>query len=369
MKQLVAPYIEALKPYVPGKPIEALRRERGIEGEILKLASNENPLGPSPMALAAVPAALKEAHFYPDGAQLALRARLAEKLGVGVERVVAGNGSNELIELIIRAFCVPGDTAIVSEYAFAIYGICMQTHGVEFTRVPMRDPLTHDLAAMAEAVTEETRLVWIANPNNPTGTYNARAELVAFLDRLGERGVSPLVIVDEAYFECVDAEDFPDSIALHDRYEGLITLRTFSKGYGLAAFRVGYAVTASEEVAGYLHRIRAPFNVGRVAQAVALAALEDTPYLERSLAQIVAGKAQLLKLLADIGVDAIPSQTNFLFCRTPRPAAEVFDAMLDHGVIVRPLGGFGLPDGLRITIGLPEQNVRVADVLRQVLGR
>ena len=367
--KLVAPYIEDLKPYVPGKPVEALRRERGITGAIHKLASNENPLGPSPLALEAASRALLEGHLYPDGAQYELRARLSEHVGVSLDRIVAGNGSNELIDLVIRAFARAGDHCVVSQYAFAVYKICMQIHGVTWTEVPMRDPLTHDLLAMAEAVRPETRIVWLANPNNPTGTHNGREELVSFLNRLKARGLSPIVVADEAYVECVTAGDFPDTVALQEEYERLVTLRTFSKAYGLAGFRVGYSVT-SEEIAGHLHKIRAPFNVSRIAQIAAQASLDDQDHLQRSMAVVHEGLVQVRELLTDQeGLELITSQTNFILCRLSlKPAREVYDKMLDHGVIVRPMGGFGLHDSLRVTIGRPEQNARMAEVFKQVLA-
>lgn len=363
----VAPYIQSLRPYVPGKPIEELRRERGLTGEILKLASNENPLGGSPKALAAAHAAFQEAHFYPDGAAWSFRERIAQFTGVGIDEVVTGNGSNELIELIIRAFSCPGDQAVVSQYAFVMYSVCLQTHGVETIHVPARAPLTHDLLAMADAVTPKTRTVWIANPNNPTGTYNGREELLAFFERLKARGMSPLVVVDEAYLEYASAEDYPNSLEMRDAYRHMITLRTFSKCYGLAAFRLGYGI-AHPEVIDVLHRIRAPFNVGRIAQAAGIGALDDQEFVARSVAANATGMAQVHKLLGALDVEVVPSQTNFVLVKLPFPAAEVFDKMLDHGVIIRPLTGFGIPDAVRITIGTEAQNARMAEALGAVLS-
>ena len=366
MKPLVGDHIETLKPYVPGKPIEELRRARGITTEIVKLASNENPLGGSPLALAAAHKAIEEAHLYPDGAVFDLRQRLGKHLGVSPERVVAGNGSNELMEILVRTFTAPGDNVVLSQYSFIAYRIVSQVLGLDIRSVPMAKGFVHDLGAMAQAVDERTRLVFTANPNNPTGTYNNADQVKDFLQTLAARPNPPLVIVDEAYIEFVDAEDHIDSMTLHDLYPRLITMRTFSKIYGLAAFRVGYMV-CSEEIAGYVNRTRAPFNVNRIGQIAATAALDDMAFVERAASLNTTERARVTTALEAMGVEVIHSQTNFVLCRCGRPGFEIYDALLDLGTITRPMNGYGLHEWVRISIGTPEQNDRLLSDLAQVL--
>ncbi len=363
---LVGENIASLTPYVPGKPIEELRRERGLEGEIAKLASNENPLGPSPKAIAAAQAALLEAHLYPDGGAFYLRKRLGEYLGVDPARIIAGNGSNELLEILARTFCRPGDHVVVSAHAFVIYKLIAQASDLEISEVPMAPGLQMDLVAMAEAIRPDTRLVFLANPNNPTGTWFGRDPFEAFLDTLQRRNLRPLVIMDEAYTEFATAPDFPDSLRYHDRYDRLVTLRTFSKCYGLAAFRVGYGV-AHPSLIDYMNRVRAPFNTGRVAQAAAIGALDDAEFLAASVALNEAGRVQLKEGLQALGLEVFPSMANFVLCRLPRPGAEVFDRLLQRGVIVRPMAGYGLPDCIRVSVGTAAQNTRFLQALAEVL--
>jgi histidinol-phosphate aminotransferase len=366
MDELVEAHIASLTPYIPGKPIEELRRERAIDGEIVKLASNENPLGPSPKALAAAQEALLEAHLYPDGGAFYLRRALGAHLGVDPARVIVGNGSNELLEILARTFCTPGDHVVFSAHAFVVYKIIAQACALDTTEVPTAPGLVTDLVAIAEAVRPDTRLVFLANPNNPTGTWFNRAALDAFLDALDQRGLRPIVIMDEAYTEYADAPDFPDSLQLHDRYDRIVTLRTFSKCYGLAAFRVGYGV-AHPALIDYMNRVRAPFNTGRVAQAAALAALGDAAFVEASVTLNKAGRDQLTAGLQALGLEVFPSMANFVLCRLPRPGAEVFDALLTRGVIVRPMAGYGLPDCIRVSVGTHDQNARFLTALQSVL--
>ena len=367
MKPLVGPYIQTLKPYVPGKPIETLKRERGIEGEVAKLASNENPLGTSPLAVEAARAALSEGHLYPDGAAFDLRKRLASHLDVSIDRIVTANGSNELIELIVRTFTRPGDHAVVSEHSFIVYRIVMQSMNVSFEVAPARDPMTHDLRAMAEAVTDKTKLVFIANPNNPTGTHNSEDELRAMLDKLAAMPDPPLVVMDEAYYEYADANDYPDSIEFSAVYPRLLSLRTFSKCYGMAAFRVGDAV-CSPEIAGYLHTVRAPFNVSRISQKAAIAALDDTDFLAETVKMNKSERERVAEALRPLMKKILPSQTNFLLCETPCPGAVLYDRLLDRGIIIRPLAGYQLPNHVRISIGLPHQNDRLIEAVAEVLS-
>lgn len=356
-RPLVSPGIESLRPYEAGKPIAELARELGI-GDAIKLASNENPLGPSPRALDAVRAALGESHRYPDAATHDLRARLAEHLGVPASEILPGNGSNELIELLIRTFTTAHDHVVFAEPSFVVYRLAAVAHGVPFTAVPLRDQ-THDLDALAAAVRPETKLLFVANPNNPTGTYVGRAALERFL-----RAVPSEVIValDEAYFEYADAADYPDSLQLRGARDRLVVLRTFSKAYGLAALRVGYAVGPAPLI-DYLNRVRAPFNVGTLGQVAAIAALSDVEHLDRSRRTNSEQRVRLADALRELGFDVTPSQANFLWVDLHRPGREVYELLLRRGVIVRPMGAGG---HVRITVGTPAENDRLLAALREV---
>jgi len=367
MKELVGPHIASLQPYVPGKPIEEVRRERGLTGEILKMASNENPLGPSPKAVAAARIALMEGHLYPDGGAFYLRERLARHHDVPMERVLVGNGSNELLEIVVRTFCQPGDHVVTSKYAFIVYKLAAQACNVEATEVPMGEDLRFDLPALADAIGPRTRAVFIANPNNPTGTYVTRAELTAFLQSASIQEFRPLVVMDEAYIEYADAGDYPDSLELHGLYDRLVSMRTFSKCYGLAALRIGYCIS-SAEVIGYMNRVRAPFNANRVGQVAALAALDDVEFVRSSVAVNRSGRVQIMQGLDELGVSAWPSQANFVLCRLPRRGVEVYEELLDRGVIVRPMAGYGLAECVRISVGTPQQNLKMLSALRAVLA-
>ncbi len=358
---LVTPGIESLRPYEAGKPVEELARELGVT-DAVKLASNENPLGPSPRAVEAARAALADANRYPDAAAYRLREKLAAHHGVDMGELIQGNGSNELIELLVRTFTTPADHIVFAEPAFVVYRLASLAHGTPFTAVPLRD-YTHDLEAMAAAVTDRTRLLFVANPNNPTGTHVGRRALERLL-----RDLPPQVIVvmDEAYIEYADAEDYPDSLELRGLRERLVTLRTFSKIYGLAAMRVGYAVGPAELV-GYMNRVRAPFNVNAPAQAAAIAAIDDVEHVERSRSENKAQRARLLVALADLpGVKVVPSQANFVFVDVGRSARDVYDKLLRKGVIVRTLGP--LATSLRITVGRPAENDRLLAALQEVLA-
>jgi histidinol-phosphate aminotransferase len=357
--ELATPGVRGLTPYVPGKPIEELERELGITGSI-KLASNENPLGPGPRALAAVQAVLPEISRYPDGAGFALKRALAAKIGVQPDQVTLGNGSNDVLELVARAFVQPGDEAVFAQHAFAVYPIATQAVGGRCVEVPARD-WGHDLDAMRRAVTPRTRLVFIANPNNPTGTWIGQEALRTFLDSVPGHVI---VVVDEAYFEYVDEPDFPDTVTWLPRYPNLVTTRTFSKIYGLAGLRVGYGVS-SPAIAGILNRVRQPFNVNSLAQAAAVAALEDTQHLQRSRQVNRDGMRQLVAGFEQLGLPFIPSAGNFV-CVEVGDAARVNTALQRAGVIVRPLANYGMPRHLRVTVGLPEENERFLRVLTSV---
>jgi histidinol-phosphate aminotransferase len=357
---LVPPWIRTLAPYAPGKPIEELERELGIHDSI-KLASNENPLGPSPKALAAIAAALPDLHRYPDGSAFHLKRRLAARLRVAPEELVLGNGSNEIIELLVRTFLRPGDEAVMADQAFVIYRLVVQAAGGTSRIVPLRD-FTHDVDAIAAAIDARTRLVFLANPNNPTGTIFRRAAWERFLARL-PRGV--VVVADDAYAEYVDDPEYPDTV--HERGEGaVVTLRTFSKLYGLAGLRIGYAV-APATVADALERVRQPFNVNALALVGALAALDDDAHVERTLAVNRAGMAFLVRAFDLLGLAHVPSAANFVLVRVG-DGARVYEALLRRGVIVRPMGGYGFPEHVRVTVGTAAENERLVAALRAVLA-
>jgi histidinol-phosphate aminotransferase len=360
--KLAVPGVRGLQPYVPGKPIEELEREYGVTNAI-KLASNENPLGPSPKALAAAQAALADIARYPDGGGFALKRTLAAKLGVQAEQITLGNGSNDILEFAARAFVSAQDEVVFAQHAFAVYPIVTQAVGARAVEVPARE-WGHDLTAMQAAITPRTRLIFIANPNNPTGTWLRRAALEEFLNKLPD---SLVVVVDEAYFEFVEANDYPDTIAWLARYPNLICARTFSKIYGLAGLRVGYGVS-SAAVADILNRVRQPFNVSSVAQAAAVAALDDSAHLDKVRRINTEGMQQLVNGFAQLGLNYIPSVGNFV-CVEVGEAARVYVQLLRSGVIVRPVANYGMPRHLRVTVGLPNENQRFLDALQVALGR
>ena len=357
---LATPGVRALQPYVPGKPVEELERELGITNAI-KLASNENPLGPSPKALAAVQQALPEIARYPDGGGFALKRALAARFGVDAGQITLGNGSSDVIEFAARILLAPGDEAVFSQHSFAMYPIITQAIGARGVEVPARD-WGHDLEAMARAVTARTKLVFITNPNNPTGTWFGRAALRAFLQQVPARVI---VVLDEAYFEFVDESDYPDGITLLKEFPNLIVARTFSKAYGLAGLRVGYSLS-SPAVADLLNRVRPPFNVNSLALVAALAALDDTAHLQQSQRVNAEGMRQLVSGFAQLGLGHIPSVGNFV-CVEVGDAKRVYEQLLRRGVIVRPVANYGMPRHLRVTVGLPEENRRFLEALRATL--
>jgi histidinol-phosphate aminotransferase len=356
----VPEYIRSLIPYEPGKPIEEVEREYGIANSV-KLASNENPLGPSPLALAAIRAKLEDLNLYPDGDCFYLKNGLAKKLGITPERLIFGNGSNEIIELAARTFLRPGDEAVMAEQAFVVYQLIVQAVGAKSKQVPLRD-YTHDLSAIADAVSGQTRMVFLANPNNPTGTIFRRAEWEKFLTK-----VSPdvLLIVDEAYFEYVEDGEYPDSLQYHRADRALLTLRTFSKLYGLAGLRIGYGVAPAPLIA-MMQRVRQPFNVNAPAQWAALAALGDAGHVERSLTTNRDGLAFLQDEFRRLGVEFVPSHGNFILVRVGK-GQEVFKQLLTQGVIVRPMGGYKFPEHIRVTVGTADENRRFIEALENVM--
>jgi histidinol-phosphate aminotransferase len=365
---LATPGVRGLTPYQPGKPISELERELGLRN-IVKLASNENPLGPSPKALEAVRRVLPELHFYPDGGGFELKSALAKKLGVSSAQITLGNGSNDVLELVARAFLSSQHKSVFAEHAFAVYPIVTQAIGAQAAVASAHDGSRgprygHDLDAMARLVDEAARVVFIANPNNPTGTYLTGTELHRFLAGLPEHVIA---VVDEAYFEYVEASDYPNALNWLPEFPNLVVTRTFSKAYGLAGLRAGYAVS-SPEVADLLNRVRQPFNVNIPALEAARAALEDEDHLNRTVRLNAEGLRQLGEGLAARELESIPSVGNFLTFDLKRPAGPVYEALLRQGVIVRPIGNYGLPNHLRVTVGTTEENTIFLAALDRVLG-
>ena len=362
VRSLVPEWIRTLTPYAPGMPVEELERELGIRDSI-KLASNENPLGPSPRALAAVAAALPNLHRYPDGSSFYLTQRLAARHGVAAREILVGNGSNELLELVVRSFLRPGDEAVMADQAFVIYRLVVQAAAGVPRVVPLRD-FTHDLEAMARAVGRHTRLVFLGNPNNPTGTIFRRAAWEAFLAAMPGHVI---VVADDAYAEYVEDRDYPDTTALRgDGSVPVVTLRTFSKLYGLAGLRVGYAV-APAPLIEVLGRVRQPFSVNALAQVAACAALDDEEHVRRTLATNREGLAYLAEAFRRLGLEYVPSAANFVLVRVG-DGARVYDALLRRGVIVRPMDVYRFPAHVRVTVGLPAENARFVEALAGVLG-
>ncbi|MHB8621973.1 MAG: histidinol-phosphate transaminase [Sulfuricaulis sp.] len=358
---LATPGVQGLSPYQPGKPIEELEREYGVTNAV-KLASNENPLGPSALAVTAARAELSGMHRYPDGNGFALKTALARRHGIKPESITLGNGSNDILEQLARAFVQPENEVVFSEHAFALYPIVTRAVGARPAVAGTRD-WGHDLVAMQALVNPRTRLVFIANPNNPTGTWLKARELEAFIRAMPAH---VLVAVDEAYFEYVSEPDYPDTVAWVAQHPGLIVTRTFSKAYGLAGLRVGYGVS-SPQIADILNRVRQPFNVNSVALAAAAAALEDEAHVARTVRINRDGLLQLTEAFTQLGLDHIPSVGNFVCLDCGRAAAPVYERLLRAGVIVRPLANYGMPDHLRITVGLPEENQRFIAALKQAL--
>ena len=361
MLPLVNDAFLTLKPYPPGKPISETERELGITG-CIKLASNENPLGPSPKAVAAVSDILKSLHDYPDGGGYYLKDRLAEFVGYGTDHIILGNGTNELIEMLIRTCIRPGENMVYAEQSFIAYKLCGLSANAEIIEVPLKD-MRYDLEAMAAAMNEKTKLVFIANPNNPTGTYVSKAEMDAFMKAVPEQVI---VVLDEAYLEYVDAPDYPSALDYLEMRDRVMVTRTFSKCYGLAGLRVGYGV-AKPELIDFLNRGRQPFNCNSLAQAGALAALDDQAHVDASVELNNSERTRLSAALSERGLGVVPSQANFILVDFKRDGAQVYQDMLQKGVIIRPMGGYGLTTFGRISIGTKPQNDRMLSVLDEVL--
>jgi histidinol-phosphate aminotransferase len=350
-------YVLGIRPYVPGKPIEELERELGITNSV-KLASNENPVGPSPAAQKAVAAGVFDLNRYPDGAGFYLKTALSAKFGVSEEEIILGNGSNELLEIAARTFMRDGDDAVMATPSFVVYSMAVQGIGGRSIHIPLKDHRL-DLEAMADAVTPATKMVFVANPNNPTGTMNKREEFDRMIGKVPD---DVLVVVDEAYCEYVTDPDYPDSMKYLRGRKNLLILRTFSKIYGLAGLRIGYGI-AKREIIGEMNRIRAPFNTNSIAQKAAIAALSDTAHVAFSKEMNEAGKEYLYRELRALGMAFVPTEANFIFMPV-EGSTELYENLLKLGVIIRPMG----PKAVRVTIGLPEENRRFVEALKTVIG-
>ncbi len=364
---IAVPGVQGLSPYQPGKPESELKREYGLK-QITKLASNENPLGNSANVIEAIIRALSQVTRYPDGAGFELKSALAKRHGVDRDTITLGSGSSEVIELVARVFVAPGDEVLFSQHAFAMYPIITQAVGGQVVEVPACE-WGHDLKAMAAAISEKTRIVFIANPNNPTGTWLGHDALQRFLAEVPEQIV---VVIDEAYFEYATEADtgtdaYPDATQWLEAFPNLVVTRTFSKAFGLAGLRVGYSLS-SPVIADLMNRIRPPFNVNTPAQVAALATLDDPHYLQQSLAVNTAGMRQLTKGFEKLGLASIPSITNFVSVEVGDNARVVYDALLKRGVIVRPVANYGMPRHLRVSIGTEQENRHFLSALTAILS-
>ena len=358
IEDLVNPHILELKAYVPGKPVEEVERELGISSSI-KLASNENPIGPSPKAVEALLAAVSQVNRYPDDNYYALRNRLSEKLGVAADQLIFGCGADEVLELLVKTFVGPGDEVVMPWPSFSMYPIVAKGMGGVPVQVPLRDDFGHDLEAMREAISERTKIVFVCNPNNPTGTSIGATEFDEFVAGLP---ASVILVIDEAYRDFVRRPDFPKTLDWLGRRPGTLVLRTFSKIYGLAGIRIGYGV-GDREMVGYLGRARIPFSVNQLAVAAALAALDDDEHVRRTREVNTKGIEYLESELRAIGLDVYPTDANFILVRA---GADAFEKLLQDGVIVRPMQSFGLPDHVRISIGTSLENERAVKALRKM---
>lgn len=370
--KLANPGVQKLTPYSPGKPLDALKREYGID-DAIKLASNESPLGPSITALKAIEQALPELHRYPDGNGFELKSALAKRHGLSVEQITLGNGSNDILELVARCFVMPEQGVLFSEHAFAVYPIVTMAVNGLIQAVPAlpkthaQSPYGHDLDAMLIAIDERTRVIFVANPNNPTGTWLTRDALRVFIEQVPS---NIIVVVDEAYFEYVEHADYPNAIEWVNEFENLMVTRTFSKAYGLPGVRVGYGVSQAG-LADCLNRARQPFNVNSLAQTAALAALSDEQYVDEAIQTNKEGMQALTAAFDELSLPYIPSVGNFvcvdLASTTNKTADEVYQGLLHAGVIVRPVANYGLPNYLRISIGTARENQRFINALRAII--
>jgi histidinol-phosphate aminotransferase len=362
--ELIPEYIRGLPAYIPGRPIEEVERELKIHA--IKLASNENPLGPSPKAVEAVRSAVADSNRYPDGGTHLLRAKLARQHSVALDQILMGLGSSEIIDLAARILLSRGKTGVTSHGSYAPFSLAIRASGAELVRVPQQD-FAFDLRAIAEAVAAhpETRIVYLANPNNPTGTAFGAGELQEFLRRVP---ADVLVVLDEAYIHYADRADMPDSVQLFREHKNLLIMRTFSKVYGLAGLRVGYGI-GDTPVLEAMNRLRTPFNLAGVSQAAALAALDDAEHVRRSIKENAAERARLTNGLTELGLRPVRSHTNFIFIDIGLEAQELCDELLHEGVIVRPLGWMGFPEAIRVSVGIASENDKLLAVMGRLLTR
>ncbi|MFS8501764.1 MAG: histidinol-phosphate transaminase [Caldicoprobacter sp.] len=356
--------IETLEPYRPGKPISEVKRELGLT-EVIKLASNENPLGCSPKAVEAIIKWTQEVSLYPDGNCTELKGALAQRLNVEPEQLLFGAGSDQILEIIAQTYINPGDTAITCWPSFSRYEAAIQVMDGRMIRIPLTRDYRFDLNGILNSITDTTRIIWICNPNNPTGTIITAEELRAFLEKVPQ---NVLVVLDEAYYEYARCGDYPESIELLKQYNNVIILRTFSKAYGLAGLRIGYAIS-NKEIIELLNRVRGPFNVNAAAQAAALAALDDQEFVQRSIQINQEGKEYLYQAFEEMGLEYIPTHTNFIMVNVGRNSLEVFRDLLYKGVIIRSGDIFDMDNWIRVTIGTPQQNRRFIEALKEVLKR
>ena len=349
-------YVLGIQPYVPGKPVEELERELGIRNSV-KLASNENPLGPSPAALETLSGSFMDINRYPDGSGFYLTRELSASLGVSDDEIILGNGSNELIDIAVKTYMKDGDEAVMAVPSFVVYSMAVQSVGGKSVQVPLKN-YTHDLDAMADAVTGKTKIIFIANPNNPTGTMNRKDEFDRMMERVPE---DVLVVIDEAYYEYVTDPDYADSMKYLGSVKNLLVLRTFSKIYGLAGLRIGYGI-AKKEILSDMNRLREPFNTNSIAQKAATRALKDSDHLANSRDINEKGKKYLCKELGAMGLKYVPTQANFIYIPVEK-AVDIYNRLLKLGIIVRPMG----PNAIRVTIGLPEENRQFIEALKTVI--
>ena len=355
------PSIETIQPYQGGRPIEEVQRELGIT-DIIKLASNENPLGPSPLALQAIAESAKQVHLYPDGNAYYLKNDLAQHLGISAEHLILGNGSNDVLQLIAEAYVAPDDEVIYAAGAFVVYSLVTKLCSATAVVVPMQND-THDLSAMAAAITDKTKVIFIANPNNPTGTMVTVDETAAFMEQVPD---DVLVVFDEAYYEYVLRSDYPQTLPYVLEGRNCIITRTFSKIYGLAGLRIGYGI-ALPVIVETLNRVRQPFNCSLVAQAAARAALKDIAHVVESRDSNAAGKIFLYEAFGDMGLRYTKTEGNFIMLHLEQLGTDLADALLQKGIIVRPIAGYGYPNAVRITIGTKKENERLIAALKHIL--
>ena len=355
------PGIETIQPYQGGKPIEEVERELGISN-IIKLASNENPLGPAPLAVEAIHDTAAKVNLYPDGNSYYLRQDLAQHLRVEPENLILGNGSNEVLQVVGETYISPGDEVVYSQQAFVVYMLVAKICGAKSITTPLKNQ-THDLEAMASCITGQTRVVFIANPNNPTGTMVTTEQIEAFMSRVPD---DVLVVFDEAYYEYVERDDYPQTIQYVHEGRNVLVARTFSKIYGLAGLRIGYGI-APVSIVSMMNRVRQPFNTNMISQAAARASLRDAEHVQRSRQVNAEGRKFLYQELTRLGLDYVPSEANFILLHVPGDGKAFADALLKLGVIVRPMTGYNFPKSVRVTIGLAEENARLVDAISQVL--